>query len=239
MSRTSTSAAEDARESRRLSTLLEVSQALSGTLNLRSALHRVLEVLGKHHGYVRSLVTLLQDNGELHVAASDGLDTPAHAVKYRLGEGIVGKVVESGRPIVVPRVSKEPTFLNRASKRSDAAKDELSFICVPILLNRPMIVVAIYLEPHGSTVEHSSQVPILFLVTAGRGFVRIGGPEGKTRPLTAGDAVLWPAHLDHTVWTEDEPLEAILIDVPAEREVASVCGRMRHRQTSFSNLQNH
>jgi Nif-specific regulatory protein len=126
----------DARESRRLSTLLEISQALSGTLNLRSALHRVLEILAKHHGYVRSLVTLLQDNGELHVEASDGLDTPAHSVRYRIGEGIVGRVVESGRPIVVPRVSKEPTFLNRASKRSEAAKDELSFICVPILLNR-------------------------------------------------------------------------------------------------------
>jgi Nif-specific regulatory protein len=137
MARPATSpAAVDARESRRLSTLLEISQALSGTLNLRSALHRVLEILAKHHGYVRSLVTLLQDNGELHVEASDGLDTPAHSVRYRIGEGIVGRVVESGRPIVVPRVSKEPTFLNRASKRSEAAKDELSFICVPILLNR-------------------------------------------------------------------------------------------------------
>jgi quercetin dioxygenase-like cupin family protein len=73
-----------------------------------------------------------------------------------------------------------------------------------------MIVVAVCLEPHGSTTEHSSEVPILFLVTTGRGFVRIGGSEGETRPLTAGDAVLWPAHLDHMVWIEDEPLEAIL-----------------------------
>jgi quercetin dioxygenase-like cupin family protein len=92
---------------------------------------------------------------------------------------------------------------------------------LPILLDRPMIVVAIYLEAHGSINEHSSEVPILLLVTAGSGFVRIGGPSGETRPLTAGDAVLWPAHLDHTVWTEDEPLEAILIDGPAEREGAS------------------
>jgi Nif-specific regulatory protein len=137
MAKTSTSAAaEDARESRRLSTLLEITQALSGTLNMRSALHRVLEILGKHHGYVRSMVTLLHENGELQVEAADGLDTPAHSVKYRVGEGIIGRVVESGKPIVVPRVSKEPAFLNRASKRSDTAKDELSFICVPILLNR-------------------------------------------------------------------------------------------------------
>ena len=57
-----------ASESRRLSSLLEVSQALSGTLNMRSALHRVLEILAKHHGTVRSMVTLLQDNGDLIVS---------------------------------------------------------------------------------------------------------------------------------------------------------------------------
>src|SRR5438045_2923018 len=129
-------AATHARESRRLSTLLEISQALSGTLNLRSGLHRVLEVLAKHHGTVRSLITLLRDNSELHVEASDGLDAASHAVRYRVGEGIIGKVVESGRPIVVPRVSKEPTFLNRAAKRPELPKEELSFICVPILINR-------------------------------------------------------------------------------------------------------
>jgi Nif-specific regulatory protein len=129
-------AAVDGRESRRLSTLLEVSHSLSGTLNLRSALHRVLEILAKHHGYVRSMVTLLRENGELHVEASDGLETPSHSVKYRIGEGIIGKVVESAKPIVVPRVSREPTFLNRASRRAELPKEELSFICVPILINR-------------------------------------------------------------------------------------------------------
>jgi len=132
-------AAVYARESRRLSTLLEVSQALSGTLNLRSALHRVLEILGKHHGTVRGLVTLLQDTGELRLEASDGIEASSHGVRYRIGEGIVGRVVESGRPIVVPRVSQEPAFLNRAAKRPELPREELSFICVPILLNRRAI----------------------------------------------------------------------------------------------------
>lgn len=89
---------------------------------------------------------------------------------------------------------------------------------LPILLNRPMLVVAMYLEPHASMDEHSSDVPILFLVTRGRGFVRIGGPTGETQSVTAGDAILWPAGLDHKVWTEDETLDAIVIDGPAERE---------------------
>jgi Nif-specific regulatory protein len=128
-----------ARESQRLSTLLEISQALSGTLNLRSALHRALEILAKHHGTVRGLVVLLRDNGDLQVEASDGLDAPSQSVRYRVGEGIIGRVVESSKPIVVPRVSREPAFLNRAAKRPDLSKEELSFVCVPILLNRRAI----------------------------------------------------------------------------------------------------
>src|SRR6266478_2500010 len=68
--RPSDPAVSHARESQRLSTLLEISQALSGTLNLKSALHRVLEILAKHHGTVRSLVTLLRENGELHGEAA-------------------------------------------------------------------------------------------------------------------------------------------------------------------------
>ena len=88
---------------------------------------------------------------------------------------------------------------------------------LPILLNRTMVVVAFYLDPHGSMEEHSADMPILFLVTEGKGFVRIGGPAGETREVTAGDAVLWPAGQDHMVWTEDEPLSAIVIDGPAER----------------------
>ncbi len=134
-----TAAMAQGREHRRLSTLLEVSQALSGTLNIKSALHRVLEILGKHHGAVRSMVTMLRDGGELFVEAADGLDRPAQSVQYRMGEGITGRVVETGKPIVVPRVSREPAMLNRAARRPEGEDQELSFVCVPILLNRRAI----------------------------------------------------------------------------------------------------
>jgi quercetin dioxygenase-like cupin family protein len=89
---------------------------------------------------------------------------------------------------------------------------------LPILLNRPLLVMAMYLEPHGFMDEHAAPEPVLFLIMHGKGFVRIGGPTGETQRVTAGDAVLWPARLDHKVWTEDEPLEAILIHGPEERE---------------------
>src|SRR3954471_8522959 len=150
------------REARRLSTLLEVSQALSGTLNLKASLHRVLEILARHHGAVRGIVSILDDNGELRVEAADGIGDGSRLVRYRLGEGITGKGVQSGkpivashgsrepglppraarrpgRPIVVPHVSREPAFLHRAARRPELSHQELSFICVPVSLNRRAI----------------------------------------------------------------------------------------------------
>src|SRR2546425_9071497 len=124
------------REAQRLSTLLDVSQALSGTLNLKASLHRVLEVLTDQYGAVRGLVALLDAGGALHVEASDGMGDSSRAVSYEVGEGITGRVVQSGKPIVVPRVSREPAFLHRAARRPELAHEELSFICVPIALNR-------------------------------------------------------------------------------------------------------
>src|SRR5262245_34177859 len=104
------------RDARRLSTLLEISQALSGTLNLKSSMQRVIQILIRHHGVVRGMVTLLRES-ELQIEASEGFDDRARGVSFKVGEGITGQVAQSGKPIVVPRVSKEPEFLNRLPRR--------------------------------------------------------------------------------------------------------------------------
>jgi quercetin dioxygenase-like cupin family protein len=88
---------------------------------------------------------------------------------------------------------------------------------MPLLLDAPVLVVAHYYEPHAHMDEHSATEPILMLVLAGSGQLRLGGANCETRAVRAGDAVLWPAHVHHTVWTEGEPLEMILVHLPAER----------------------
>jgi len=131
-------AAVTARDTRRLASLVEVGHTLSAAASLKTALQRALSTLLRHQGVVRGMVTLLRD-GELHVEAIEGFEDRARAIRIRLGEGITGKVVESGKPIVVPRLSKEPVFLNRAARRPESAKQELSFICVPIMLGRTAV----------------------------------------------------------------------------------------------------
>src|ERR1700738_4602987 len=60
-------------EVRRLSSLLAITQALSGTLKLKSAMHHVLEILARHHSAVRGVITLIQEDGGLGVEAKEGL----------------------------------------------------------------------------------------------------------------------------------------------------------------------
>jgi Nif-specific regulatory protein len=127
----------DSFDGQKLATLLEIGQTLADTPNLKGALGRVLETLGQHHGMLRSFVILLDaDEDKLRALACYGINAEkARHVHYRVGEGVVGRVVESGKPIVVPQASREPMLLNRFSAREkNSSRRELSFICVPVRL---------------------------------------------------------------------------------------------------------
>ena len=116
----------------RLETLAEVNSALAGGSSLRAALQRVMQLLDRRDSVVCGSITLLNpDTGLLHVDASEGLAPEGRSARYAIGEGVTGRVVESGKPVIVPRASQEPMFLNRA-RRKNLDQRDMSFICVPI-----------------------------------------------------------------------------------------------------------
>jgi Nif-specific regulatory protein len=116
----------------RLDTLSEVNEALAGGSSLRASLQRVLQLLDRRDSVVCGSITLLSpDTGLLHVEAAEGLTPEGRSARYKVGEGVTGRVVESGKPVIVPRASKEPMFLNRA-RRKNLDRRDISFICVPI-----------------------------------------------------------------------------------------------------------
>jgi len=126
-------------ELRRLSTFLEVSQTLAAASNQKVAFHQVLGILERHHHVVRSTVALLNPNDEIEIVAAEGPPGGKAGATFRLGEGITGRVVQRGKPIVVPRVSREPMFLRRTAERPELAREDISYVCVPILLNRKAV----------------------------------------------------------------------------------------------------
>ncbi len=122
-----------AADPRQLSDLLEVSQTLGGTLNLRAGLQRVLAILEESRGTLSATIVLRDEEaGDLAVEAASGGGSSVRNARYRLGEGIVGRVAQSGRTVVVPQVSREPLFLDRSGVFRRSGRNEMSYVCVPI-----------------------------------------------------------------------------------------------------------
>ena len=87
---------------RLLAMLLEAGHVLSAEMSPRTAFAQVLEILKQRHGVVRGAVALLDaKSAEIRVEVSAGLSDAGRIARYRLGEGITGRVVETGKPIAV------------------------------------------------------------------------------------------------------------------------------------------
>ena len=114
--------------------LYEISKALNEHLDLRKSLYSVLDILSSSMNMVRGTVTLLDAlRNEINIEVAHGLSqTAMERVKYKLGEGVTGKVIQTGKAVAIPKISEEPAFLDRTASRKTRQDQERSFICVPV-----------------------------------------------------------------------------------------------------------
>jgi Nif-specific regulatory protein len=121
--------------------LYEIAKTLNASLDLTKSLQEILRILSKHMGMRRATLTILNPaTSEIYIEVAHDLSPEAKKRgKYLLGEGITGRVVQTGEPAVIPKISEEPLFLNRTRSRKDLDKQDISFICVPIKIGRNTI----------------------------------------------------------------------------------------------------
>ncbi len=115
-----------------LSALYEISKLLGSSLNLRSNLRGVMRVLSEYLDMKRGTVALRADN-EVSIIAAHGMsEEEIKKGRYRLGEGIIGRVAKLGSPIVIPNIGEEPLFLDKTGARKMIKRENIAFLCVPI-----------------------------------------------------------------------------------------------------------
>jgi Nif-specific regulatory protein len=121
--------------------LYEISETLNEHLELKKALYKVLDILSNSLNMVRGTVTILNPvRNEINIEVAHGISKSAvERVKYKLGEGITGRVIQTGKAVSIPRISEEPHFLNRTATRKIKLDQELSFICVPVKKDNQVI----------------------------------------------------------------------------------------------------
>ena len=128
-------------ELKELTLLFDISISLNKSKNVKDVLYQILEMMAKYIGMERGTITLLNKGSlEINIEEAYGLSTQEIARgKYKVGEGIIGKVVKSGMSVYIPRISDEPQFLDRTKSRTKINKDDVSFLCVPIKHEKEVI----------------------------------------------------------------------------------------------------
>jgi signal transduction protein with GAF and PtsI domain len=137
-----------------LSALAEVSETITSPRYLDEMLDVVVEMAAQvMKARLCSLMLLDEASGELELRATQHL-SPAYRDKpvLKSGEGIVGQVAESGRPMTVPDVRRDPRY-----RYADVAQQEglCSLLCVPLAVRERTIGVfnCYTAEPHRFTEE--------------------------------------------------------------------------------------
>jgi Nif-specific regulatory protein len=117
-----------------LELLFDIVRTFDKHVELRTALGPLLSLLEVRSGLTWGMVTLLdRATGMLKIEEAYGL-SPEEKSRgvYRLGEGLVGRVFETGIAVTVADLSQETHFLNRAKNRTREDMKDLSYYCVPI-----------------------------------------------------------------------------------------------------------
>ncbi|KGE73808.1 sigma-54 interaction domain-containing protein [Spirochaeta lutea] len=124
-----------------LSLLFSISQLLDQSMDIKQVIYPVLKEVGDRFDMNRGTITLLdRKTGDIFIEAAYGL-SESEMVKghYKLGEGITGKVIQSGQTKIIEKISDSPEFLNRTGARQGSKDRDFSFICVPIKLGNEVI----------------------------------------------------------------------------------------------------
>jgi Nif-specific regulatory protein len=160
----------------------ELSAALAERMDLRDVVDGVLQMLAERPGMAHPYLTLTDaETGESWIEEAHGLTPEQKRLgRYAFGEGIVGRVIQSGRTRVVHGSS--PKFLNRLGRREP---ERMSFICVPVRLPGGEVIGTLSVDRHGAE-PHALQADVGLLEAVadmlGRAIVmRRRAHEARTR----------------------------------------------------------
>jgi len=83
---------------------------------------------------------------------------------YKVGDGITEMVVQSGKEIMVPNISKDPRFLHRTTSRKQIKDKNIAFFCVPIKLEGKTIGALSVDKQAGSKIDFQDNIRLLNII---------------------------------------------------------------------------
>jgi Nif-specific regulatory protein len=122
--------------SKEVQLLGDMAKVFAESLDLEQTFKAILKSLDTHLKLQRGTITLLEAETEtIKIKVAHGLSEESKQLgSYKIGEGITGTVVQTGKEIVVPDISKDSRFLHKTRARKEIQGKQVAFYCVPIKL---------------------------------------------------------------------------------------------------------
>lgn len=116
---------------RELDLILETTSILSSKeVDLDAVIRLLAEYLEANRLY---LTVLNRDSQQIYIEGAFGLSSSeAKGWVYRVGEGVIGKVIATGVEIMIPSIADSKEFLNKTKAPLTIDGKNLSFICMPV-----------------------------------------------------------------------------------------------------------
>ena len=134
--------APERREELEVAILSEVSEAIGSALELEKVFEQTMDVLARELRMKRGTLVLLdKTTNDLKIVAAHGLSQEEkERGKYRIGEGVTGRVVQTGQPVAIADIRKDASFLDRTGARAEEKqRGPVSFVCVPLRVDDEVI----------------------------------------------------------------------------------------------------
>ncbi len=130
------------REELEIAILSEVTQSMGAAMDMVTFFEHTMEILARELKMRRGTLVLLDRmTKDLQIKAAHGL-TPEQKqrVRYKIGEGVTGRVVQTGQPVAVADISADPSFVGRIGVRAlEGARGQVSFVCVPLVVDNEAV----------------------------------------------------------------------------------------------------
>ncbi|TAN44658.1 MAG: nif-specific transcriptional activator NifA [Nitrospirae bacterium] len=150
-----------------LTALYEISKLLGASLNLKANIRGVMRVLSEYLDMKLGTVAL-RSGDEISILAAHGMsEDEIKKGRYKLGEGIIGRVAKIGSPIVIPNIGDEPLFLNKTGSRKTVQRENIAFLCVPIKFKNEILgVMSVDRLFRGKTVSFEEDLRLLKIIAS-------------------------------------------------------------------------
>ena len=148
-----------------LTFLVNISNIIGHSQDIYQNLEVVLEDLCKFLDAQYSMIAIVDRNDDkIMISAAYGLTKEEkNRGVYKIGEGIIGEVVQTEKAIIINDISKSKRFLNKTGVTSDSS-GPMAFLCVPLVIRNEITATLSIHKAHKGITDFSAEIKFLNIV---------------------------------------------------------------------------